>query len=72
MTNSNMRFIALKLIDLYQIFLSPRSGLLMALGGVNLPCKYEISCSQYAKQQIKKNGVIIGSYEGLRRIISCR
>ncbi len=66
-----MRYLALKLIDLYQLFLSPSRGLLMVLapGGT---CKYETTCSEYTKQQIKETGVLKGSINGLRRIISCR
>jgi len=66
-----MQYLALKLIDLYQLLLSPNRGLLMVLapGGT---CKYEVTCSEYTKQQIKEQGVIKGSIKGLRRIISCR
>lgn len=66
-----MRFLALKLIEFYQIFLSPQRGLLMVLGPGN-SCKYEVSCSEFTKQQIMKYGVIKGSLNGVRRIISCR
>jgi len=66
-----MRYLALSLINLYQIFLSPQRGLLMVLSP-GATCKYEISCSEYTKEQIMKLGIIKGSYKGIRRIISCR
>jgi putative component of membrane protein insertase Oxa1/YidC/SpoIIIJ protein YidD len=66
-----MRFLFCKLIEFYQIFLSFDRGVLAVLapGGA---CKYEISCSEYTKQQILKYGVIKGSAMGVRRILSCR
>lgn len=50
-------------IKVYQIFISPY-----------LPraCKYEVSCSRYAINVIKKYGIIRGLYLATRRIISCR
>jgi putative component of membrane protein insertase Oxa1/YidC/SpoIIIJ protein YidD len=66
-----MQFIALKLISFYQIFLSFDRGVLAVLapGGA---CKYEVSCSEFTKRQIMEYGVLRGSFNGLRRIISCR
>lgn len=66
-----MRFLALRLIEIYQIFFSFDRGVLMVLapGGA---CKYEITCSEYTKREILKHGVWQGSLNGLRRIISCR
>ena len=66
-----MQFLALKLIEFYQIFLSPQRGLLMVIAPGNT-CKYEVTCSEYTKQQIIKSGILKGSYLGIRRIISCR
>lgn len=66
-----MRYLICKLIEFYQIFLSFDRGILAVLapGGA---CKYEVSCSEYTKQQILKHGVVEGSVSGIRRIISCR
>lgn len=66
-----MRFLVLKLIDIYQIFFSFDRGLLMFLapGGA---CRYEITCSEYMKIKIREIGVTRGVWEGVRRIASCR
>lgn len=58
-------------IEFYQKFLSFDRGVLMFLapGGA---CKYKVSCSEYTKQMILKEGISMGLYNGLRRIISCR
>lgn len=66
-----MRFLILKLIDIYQVVFSFDRGLLMFLapGGA---CRYEVTCSEFTKQQIIKHGVASGLLAGMRRIISCR
>lgn len=66
-----MQFLALKLIEFYQVFLSPERGLLMVLGMGN-SCRFEVSCSEFTKLKIKEIGVIGGIREGVRRVISCR
>jgi hypothetical protein len=57
-----MRWIFLKLIRFYQVFLSPL-----------LPpsCIYTPSCSKYTYQAIEKYGALRGSYMGVRRILRC-
>ncbi|MBI2593977.1 membrane protein insertion efficiency factor YidD [Candidatus Daviesbacteria bacterium] len=66
-----MRFLILKLIDIYQVVFSFDRGLLMFLapGGA---CKYEITCSEFTKNKIKELGVARGVKLGIRRIASCR
>jgi putative component of membrane protein insertase Oxa1/YidC/SpoIIIJ protein YidD len=66
-----MSWLAIKLIEFYQIFLSFDTGILrfLAPGGA---CRYPIRCSEYTKIQIKEYGVFKGGWLGLRRIISCR
>lgn len=66
-----MKKLFIKLIEFYQIFLSFDRGVLAILspGGA---CKYEISCSEYTKQMIIKQGTIKGVYLGIKRIGSCR
>jgi uncharacterized protein len=63
--------IFIKLIDLYQKYLSFDTGLLRFItpGGA---CKYKVRCSEYVKQMIIKYGIMKGSILGARRIISCR
>ena len=50
------------LIRLYQIALAP------ALGPA---CRYEPSCSAYAKLAIERYGVLRGSWLALRRLVRC-
>lgn len=49
-----------KLIDLYQKFLSPA-----------YTCVFFPSCSEYTKQAINKYGAVRGTIMGLRRILRC-
>ena len=57
-----MRWLFLKLIRGYQVFLSPL-----------LPpsCIYEPTCSRYTYQAIEKYGALKGTYMGVRRILRC-
>jgi uncharacterized protein len=57
-----MKFIALKLIRLYKIVLSPL-----------LPssCRYVPTCSEYGYEAIEKYGVLKGGYLAIRRILRC-
>lgn len=66
-----MSWLAVKLIEFYQLFLSFDTGILrfLAPGGA---CKYPIRCSEYTKQQIIRYGVFKGIYLGGLRILSCR
>lgn len=38
---------------------------------INAACMYEISCSEYTKRQIEKNGLIIGSVKGFHQLMHC-
>lgn len=66
-----MEKLLIKLIQVYQNYLSFDKGVLafLAPGGA---CKFEMSCSEYAKQVINKYGVITGIKLGLKRIWSCK
>ncbi len=66
-----MSYLIIQLINFYQKFLSFDRGLLMVLapGGA---CRYEVSCSEYTKRAIIKEGAIRGFFLGIKRIISCR
>ncbi|MEN9933814.1 MAG: hypothetical protein RLZZ387_393 [Chloroflexota bacterium] len=57
-----MRWLFLKLIRFYQVFISPA-----------LPpsCIYTPSCSKYTYQAIEKYGALKGTYLGVRRILRC-
>lgn len=66
-----MKKLLVKLITIYQVYLSLDRGLLavFAPGGA---CRYEVSCSEFTKRAIIEKGVIKGMILGVRRIISCR
>ena len=54
--------IFVKIIKLYQILISPyfRSS-----------CRYEPTCSNYFIQSLNECGLIIGTFKGLKRLLSC-
>lgn len=66
-----MKKIVVSLINFYQSFLSFDRGVLavFAPGGA---CRYNPTCSEYAKQQIREFGAFRGIWLGLKRIWSCR
>lgn len=64
-----MKYLAIFAIRLYQIIVSP---LLLVVTGQKNACRYQIPCSEYAILQIKKHGIIRGSYYAARRLLSCR
>jgi putative membrane protein insertion efficiency factor len=54
--------IGLRLLQLYQISLSP------LLGPV---CRFEPSCSRYAAEALEKFGLMRGSWLAARRVVRC-
>lgn len=66
-----MRYLTLKLIEIYQVVFSFDRGLLMFLAPFGA-CKYEITCSEFTKIKIRELGVAPGIGLGIRRILSCR
>lgn len=52
----------IKLIQAYQIMLSPLFG---------QQCRFYPTCSQYAIEVINKHGAIIGTYYTVRRLLRC-
>uniref|UniRef100_A0A832GMR2 Putative membrane protein insertion efficiency factor n=1 Tax=Caldimicrobium thiodismutans TaxID=1653476 RepID=A0A832GMR2_9BACT len=56
----------LRLIELYQHFISPFLAL-----HFNLHCRYYPSCSEYAKLAIKDWGILRGSLLALKRFLRC-
>ena len=61
MTNF-IKFLMIKIIRFYQIFISPYLG---------NNCRYLPTCSDYFIENIKKNGILIGSINGFKRILRC-
>jgi len=52
-------------IDLYQRALSPR------MADVGVKCRFEPTCSHYAKAAIRQDGAVEGSWRSLRRVARC-
>ena len=57
-----MRAVVIKVIRLYQLFISPFLG-------VN--CRFHPACSSYACEAIEKHGVLKGAWLGIRRLCRC-
>lgn len=57
------------LLHVYQVVLSP---LLHQALGVQAGCRYEETCSAYARRVIKKYGILYGSQLTVKRILSCQ
>ena len=57
-----MKMLFINIISFYQKYLS-------FLLGKN--CRFEPTCSQYAKESIEIHGAFIGSYYSLIRILKC-
>jgi len=57
-----MKYLAIYLIKLYQILISPL-----------LPdsCRFYPTCSTYFIEALKERGFITGSYLGIKRILKC-
>jgi uncharacterized protein len=58
--------VLLSIIDFHQKRTSP----MLSKSGIK--CKYCVSCSNYSKDIINKDGAIKGGWKSLRRIVSCR
>lgn len=56
-------------INFYQQYLAI---ILKNFLGVYSVCKFSPSCSEYAKQQIKKKGLLVGGYKFLVRFLRCQ
>ncbi|MFA5010142.1 MAG: membrane protein insertion efficiency factor YidD [Patescibacteria group bacterium] len=65
-----MKQLLINLIALYQKTLSPDHGWISVrnLGGY---CRFQPTCSEYAKQSIEEYGVIKGSFLAIARISRC-
>lgn len=64
-----MKKLLFVLIKIYQNFVSPT---LKQLLGVKSFCRYSLTCSEYAKVQIEKEGAIKGLGLAIKRILSCQ
>ncbi len=58
-----MKFLVLDLLGIYKAVISPF-----------LPpaCRFEPTCSEYARQAIEKFGAVKGTWMGIKRILRCQ
>jgi len=58
-----MKFLVLDLLGVYKAMISPF-----------LPpaCRFEPTCSEYAREAIEKYGALKGTWMGLKRILRCQ
>ena len=64
-----MKQIALQGINFYQNFLYIT---LRNVFGINPTCRFYPTCSHYAKDSIKKHGVVIGGKMAIIRLLKCQ
>lgn len=64
-----MKIIIIKIIEVYQVIFSV---FIKNMLGVKNVCRFETTCSNYAKEAIFKNGIIKGSYLSFVRILKCQ
>ncbi len=57
-----MKFIIIKLVQIYQVTISPLIG---------MNCRYSPTCSNFCIQALKKHGSLKGLYLSFKRILSC-
>ena len=57
-----IKFLMIKIIRFYQIVISPY---------LSNNCRYLPTCSDYFIENIKENGILKGSINGFKRILSC-
>ena len=65
-----MKTILIKLIELYQVSLSPDHGWMRSRYPYGF-CRHYPSCSEYSKQAIEKHGALYGGYLAFLRILRC-
>lgn len=64
-----MKRILIMLLSFYQKIISPAIHNLL---GIRNACRFEVSCSEYAKTKIEQKGVFKGGYYSLLRLIKCQ
>jgi putative membrane protein insertion efficiency factor len=64
------RYVLVFLVFIYQKTISPDHGILKVFFPYGY-CKYNPTCSDYAKQTIMKHGAILGGLKALWRVLKC-
>ena len=58
-----MKFLVLDLLGIYKAAVSPF---------LPAACRFEPTCSEYARHAVEKYGVMRGTWIGLKRILRCQ
>jgi len=58
-----MRFLVADILGIYKVVVSPF---------IPPACRFEPTCSEYARAAVERYGVIRGSWMGLKRILRCQ
>jgi putative membrane protein insertion efficiency factor len=58
-----MKFLVLDLLGVYKTFVSPMFP---------AACRFEPSCSEYARQAVERYGAVKGTWMGIKRILRCQ
>lgn len=64
-----MKKIAITAIDIYQKLFS---SVLHQLTGSASGCRFDVTCSEYAKISISEKGIIKGTYLSIVRLLKCQ
>jgi len=63
--------ILLKIIRIYQGYLSFDTGIAKVIALTDKTCRFSPSCSEYCYQAIKKYGILKGVFVGGKRFLRC-
>jgi len=63
-----MKYVAIFFIRVYQLLVSP---LFHAVTGSTSGCRYQPTCSEYAKEVITEHGIKTGVPMALKRLSTC-
>ncbi|HEY4506621.1 MAG TPA: membrane protein insertion efficiency factor YidD [Candidatus Paceibacterota bacterium] len=66
-----MRQTILRIIKIYQKYLSPDHGFIFANSNSTIRCRFYPSCSQYSYESIEKFGTMKGVAKSFIRILRC-
>jgi putative membrane protein insertion efficiency factor len=66
-----MKRLTLRLIRLYQKYLSFDTGIVRRLYLTDKVCRFTPTCSEYTYQAVERYGIIYGLWLGFRRIVRC-
>lgn len=64
-----MKKLLILYLSFYQKVISPA---LHNLLGINNACRFSVTCSEYAKQKIEKEGIIRGGIHSITRLLKCQ